>query len=153
MADNTNILDFNQQFLGAKVKKTGTQALTSGVSAIVTFDSEIFDDGGWHDNVTNNSRLTVPEGVSKIILTASIELTASAGGNHRAFFFLQNNVTTIESASSPNAFGTSLNNVYTIQSMPIEVVEDDYLEIAANVDTAGISVLSNSYFSAYAVQF
>lgn len=45
-----------------RLEKTGTQALTTLTVANVTFDAEDYDEGGLHDNVTNNHRVTIPAG-------------------------------------------------------------------------------------------
>jgi hypothetical protein len=63
------------------VKKSGTQSLADGVRTAVAFDVEAFDIGNTHDNVTNNTRLTVPVGGDGVyFLTANIEFTANAMG-------------------------------------------------------------------------
>jgi hypothetical protein len=46
----------------------------------VDFDTTIHDNAGLHDDVTNNSRMTVPSGVSKVRLTGNIGLAANATG-------------------------------------------------------------------------
>lgn len=45
--------------VGTRVGMTGDQAIGAGAFAAVGWDSEVVDDNGWHDNVTNNSRITV----------------------------------------------------------------------------------------------
>lgn len=47
-------------FNGAQVKKTSAQTTTAGGVTTITFDAENYDTNGYHDNSTNNSRLTVP---------------------------------------------------------------------------------------------
>jgi hypothetical protein len=50
-------------FCGAKVYDVGGQVIATGAAAAaVNMDSEEFDSDGFHDNVTNNTRLTVPAG-------------------------------------------------------------------------------------------
>jgi len=50
-------------FSGALVKKAADQTTANySAGAVIAWDSEIRDEGGWHDNVTNNSRLTIPSG-------------------------------------------------------------------------------------------
>ncbi len=48
---------------GARLVKTATQSISNNSSTEVTFDSETQDDLGFHSNVTNNSRLTIPAGM------------------------------------------------------------------------------------------
>lgn len=74
---SVEVLDPALQY--ALVYKSGTQALSAGVNTTLTFDSEVADVGGWHDNVTNNSFLTVPVGVTLARITANVETTSFSG--------------------------------------------------------------------------
>lgn len=47
-------------FSGAKVYNNGTQSVNSGAETIINFGGEEYDTDTYHDNSTNNSRLTVP---------------------------------------------------------------------------------------------
>ena len=49
---------------GARVIKTAGQVIANGTQTTLTFDNEIYDTDGYHDNTTNNSRLTVPAGLT-----------------------------------------------------------------------------------------
>jgi hypothetical protein len=49
-------------FSGARVTKSASQSLTNATYTTITFDQEPLDVGGYHDNATNNSRLTIPTG-------------------------------------------------------------------------------------------
>lgn len=46
--------------LGARATATAAQAISA--TDIIALNNELRDDGGFHDNVTNNSRMTVPSG-------------------------------------------------------------------------------------------
>lgn len=43
-----------------RLRKASTQTLTQSIYNSVIFDTEDFDVGGLHDNVTNNTRVTIP---------------------------------------------------------------------------------------------
>ncbi len=49
-------------FVGVKVTKSADQTIASATEAQITWNQEEFDTNGFHDNSTNNSRLTVPSG-------------------------------------------------------------------------------------------
>lgn len=49
---------------GVRAYATGDVSLTSGVLTIIPFGGEEYDTDGYHDNVTNNSRLIVPTGLA-----------------------------------------------------------------------------------------
>lgn len=45
---------------GAMLTKSGVQTINNATDTAVTFDGEVFDTDNYHNNVTNNSRLTAP---------------------------------------------------------------------------------------------
>jgi len=47
-------------FNGAQVKKSAAQSAGASVVTTITFDQENYDTNSYHDNASNNSRLTVP---------------------------------------------------------------------------------------------
>lgn len=47
-------------FSGAKVTKSTTQSITTSVATAVSFNTETYDTESYHDNVTNNTRFTMP---------------------------------------------------------------------------------------------
>jgi hypothetical protein len=49
-------------FVGVKVTKSADQTIASATEAQITWNQEEFDTDGFHDNSTNNARLTVPTG-------------------------------------------------------------------------------------------
>jgi hypothetical protein len=73
-------------FRGALVSKTGNQSLTSGAFSYITFDSEEYDTDTIHDNSTNNERLTVPSGVTRIRLHGLVIMNISAATDIDARF-------------------------------------------------------------------
>jgi hypothetical protein len=52
-------------FRGVQVYKSGTnQTVNNATNTLITWNSENFDSDGYHDNSTNNERLTVPAGLA-----------------------------------------------------------------------------------------
>jgi hypothetical protein len=52
-------------FRGVQVYKTGTnQTVNNATNTLLTWNTENFDSDGYHDNTTNNERLTVPAGLA-----------------------------------------------------------------------------------------
>ena len=56
---NTNI-GVDVGFSGARVTDVGTQSISHNTQTAIEFDTERFDTEGYHDNSTNNTRLTIP---------------------------------------------------------------------------------------------
>lgn len=62
----------------AFVYHNGTQAVATTAATVLTFDSEVLDTNGFHDNVTNNGRLTVPTGLGGIYVVFAVIPVESA---------------------------------------------------------------------------
>ncbi len=76
---------------GALVSKSATQAISASTTTTVTFDSETYDTDAFHDNVTNNSRLTVPSGITLVRITAgAISDTSIPSSEQFVLTFLKN---------------------------------------------------------------
>jgi hypothetical protein len=68
-------------FVGCSLYKSSNQNATNGVSTSVTFESELFDTNGFHDNSTNNTRITIPTGYAgKYLITSVIQWGANSSG-------------------------------------------------------------------------
>jgi hypothetical protein len=79
-------------FAGADVGTTGAQTLTTATATFINFDAEVFDIGGYHDNVTNNSRFTVPaDKAGYYLLVASINYASNASGARYVVFYKNGN--------------------------------------------------------------
>lgn len=73
-------------FRGALVYKSTSQTIDQ--DDIVTFDLEYggYDTSNIHDNANNNSRLTVPPGVSVVTLAANVDLALAQPDDPDLFF-------------------------------------------------------------------
>lgn len=115
---------------GALVKKSASQSVNNNTLTILSFNTEDYDKGGWHDNSTNNSRLTVPSGVTLVKVFGSVRFAASATGD-RLTRMLQNGDSLVAglpgqswAASASGANRSRLNWM----SPPLEVSAGDYFE-------------------------
>lgn len=64
-------------FSGALVYKAADETSADySAGATVPFTAEVYDTDSYHDNATNNSRLTIPSGVSRVRLAASVQIGA-----------------------------------------------------------------------------
>lgn len=123
-------------FRGALVKKAAdltAQNVTAG--AVITFDTETYDIGGWHDNVTNNARLTVPAGVTKVRVSAQVRTEAGTAADWRQIFISKNG--TAAYAGVPIQFFEpgSAQLMTGIQSGVLEVVPGDYFQLHVQTES------------------
>lgn len=122
----------DRNFRGCLVGKTTTQTIANSTTVIVTFDTEIYDTDGFHDNVTNNSRITIPtnSGISKVQLIANSRLSLPAASADNSLK-IRKNGTSIPgfpgSGFPVYASGIMLTNVV---SPVISVVAGDYFEFS-----------------------
>lgn len=63
-----------------KATKSGNQTIGDGSEAAVAFDTEAYDVGALHDNVTTNTRITVPAGGTTGLLRLTAQVAWSSGG-------------------------------------------------------------------------
>lgn len=116
----------------ALVYRSGTLALSAGAATSVGFDSEVADTDAWHDTVTNNSRLTVPSGVTCVRLAANID-TSSATQLVRMTFLKAN-----ASFVGRTFVNQEINSTMQLNmiSAPVEVTAGDYFELSVLASSA-----------------
>jgi hypothetical protein len=87
--------DIPGPFNGALVKLAANYVSPTNHYALgaqqIPFDEEIFDDGGWHDNSTNNFRLTVPSGVSYVVVSCTVRTLDSITGLVTSYVTIRKN--------------------------------------------------------------
>ena len=52
-----------KSFVGCRLGRTATRVMTDAALASIEWDLETYDTHGLHDNVTNNTRITIPSGL------------------------------------------------------------------------------------------
>jgi hypothetical protein len=139
------ILTSNTQTQRCLVKKSADQTTAnySTISAIA-WNSEIYDTDSIHDNVTNNTRLTVPSSLHRKwgVIEASVcgnNLTASSN----ASLCIQRNGSRTYDGFGGNSTKcgiTTFGLVATTQ--PIELQSGDYFEAAFFTEDTSITILS-----------
>lgn len=132
---------------GALAYKSGSaQSISISTHTAITFNAEEYDTNSIHDNVTNNDRLTVPTGVTKVKLSANLKITGLADNNQLTEVSIYKNALSngyngcarIEFTATQGSGGETLIN---LSSPVLIVIPGDYftVDIFTN-DTAGCSV-------------
>jgi hypothetical protein len=132
-------------FVGAYATKTAAQTLANNTATILTWNAERFDTDGFHDNSTNNSRMTIPAGKGgKYLVVASAYWVTGSGYRELNVF---------KNGSLVNYFYTVIDVTYGFQNIStiVDCVATDYLELRGFQDSGGnLNVNSgaeNSFFS------
>ena len=131
----------------ALVSKTVDQtSITSG--SLLTWDTEEYDIGGWHDNAINNTRLIVPSGVSIIQVGANVHVDNGAGGEWIEMLILKNGASFIGGPISNIYAGTNYLENINLLSADVNVVPGDYFEVyfIASDNTRNVLADNASWF-------
>lgn len=111
-------------FVGCDLRKTANQTIANNSTTKITFDSENFDTNGFHDNATNNTRITIPTGYGgkyQFLFIASWE-NNSTGWRSTIFYV---NGTECENISRLNNSGTIM---VSNSSLFLNLNAGDYVE-------------------------
>jgi hypothetical protein len=157
-ADNTVLTADSAQTMGMKwaapaVIFTGVKAYSSGgqvivaaaAPALIALTAEEFDTDGFHDNVTNNSRLTVPTGkAGKYYVYATIEGSGAGNGTQVALYVRKNGVDIVRDQKRDEGSSVISFNCGTV----VDLVVGDYIE-ALSWKSGGASNMSLTAGAAY----
>lgn len=88
---------------GCRVYNTASQTIPTDTATAITFDSEVYDNGGLHSTVTNTNRITIVT-PGTYLITAHIEFASNAT-NSRFLYLHVNGTTTIANPSVSGASG------------------------------------------------
>jgi hypothetical protein len=132
-------------FVGASVYKSGNQSIANNTTTTITWDSEDFDTNAFHDNSTNNSRMTIPVGYAgKYSITGLVSWGSSATG-YRLVEIFKNG------ATAGFMWSGAMSAYYAVAVIKIlNLAEGDYVEIkgyqnsGGNLNAAGTA--AESYF-------
>lgn len=114
---------------GAMVKKSADQtAADYSASPAIAWDAEIFDTDSIHDNSTNNSRLTVPSGVTYVRCGAHVRLANVAASADIALVLSKNGSSIFNGACSQQHEYSGSTPRISFTSGPIPVAGGDYFE-------------------------
>lgn len=131
-------------YSGAKARRSTNQSLTNNTSAAIQFDAaDDWDVGTWHDPATNNTRMTVPTGVTRVRVIAWGRF-ANNGTGDRMLEFAKNGVTTNERVWA-RAAGTWMTEIMAVADFAC--VATDYFEVYALQNSGGALNLEAAAFS------
>lgn len=130
-------------FRGAFVKYTVDPVLASATAQIIAWDAEEYDTDGIHDNLTNNSRLTVPAGVTRVVLKAQIIMLDYTVTGGRRIQLRKNGSLNFSGRGYVGARGVaggeSIGNGLSFVTPVLNVVPGQYFELDA-YQNSGINI-------------
>jgi hypothetical protein len=141
------------KYRGAVAKKSADQTgLNLTTATALTWDAEDLDTDSIHSTVSNTSRLTVPAGVSKIKLKASVFFGGVATDQWMLVYFGKNGINAFFGGAVQSLYNGSTNFLTTpgasIESATLQVTPGDYFEVIVQTrsDTAIDIKSSISFF-------
>jgi hypothetical protein len=120
-------------------------------AAAISFDSETHDTDNYHDNSTNNSRITIPSGVRKVMLFGNVNI-GSFTADESAILQITKNGSVFNGPSNQQENGTTGNRIST-GGGPFDVSSGDYfeLELDTEADTSILIENNRTYFGCIAI--
>jgi hypothetical protein len=113
--------------------------------AMVAWNTDALDPGGWHNNSTNTSRITVPEtGIYIAGATLSYYETSGGAAGPRIITLLKNGVDVMSFRFTGYTDGVPRSLI--IPHMPISLTANDYLEVSANLGGTRTVLAAESRF-------
>lgn len=121
---------------GALACLSSNQSIANATDVTINFGAEDYDTNGIHDNATNNSRLTVPSGVTKVRLMGQMSFDTNSTGV-RKVDLRRNGSSTFAGRVLVSYSTASSGRTYMQWSSPIMTVSGHYFEIRAYQDSGG----------------
>jgi len=130
-------------FVGCSLS-AGNQSINNDTRTAVAFTSEAFDTNSFHDNSTNNSRITIPSGQGGYYLFTCSNYWINAGGKRDIYIY--RNGSLVVSLSGVN--GVS-NGYFALNgSHVMSLSAGDYVEVYAETFGVGTQTILSSTFTA-----
>ena len=120
-------------FVGCSLTKTGDQSTSNNTLTNITWDSELFDTSGFHDNSTNNTRITIPSGKAGKYLFISVITWAANSSGYRESRFTKNN----NAVAYYNIPPTSSGEPSTVAIAILDLAVGDYIETKVEQSSGG----------------
>lgn len=138
------------RFMGAKVRKASALVGTNiaGTSTAQAWDSEDFDTDGFHDNVTNNSRLTPPsgKGINYVELEAHFRIDSTHTSAQYASAFIRDQAGT--TIVTQRIELTTTNVRVTVNSGPVAHTDGNWYDVVFETETdTSVDISTISHFS------
>jgi hypothetical protein len=122
-------------FVGCVVTKSTTQTVATATYANITWNVETFDTNGFHDNATNNTRITIPTGYAgKYYVTTTIGWGESDVAGNKVITIRKNGADFFYNEYPSNAKVDFINT-----SGVMSLAVNDYLEVRVR-QSSGVTV-------------
>lgn len=119
---------------GVRARPTGAQSVATGTNTILNYANDDYDTDAFHDNVTNNSRITIPTGMGGKYIVGFSTLFAGATQTASGWLIVNGGSTRFGWQQTPN---DSTNGVL-LQGVDVLVLSaGDYIQHQAFQNSGG----------------
>lgn len=143
------IADLGGAFRGALLHLTSDQSI--GSSTAVPWDAADYDTDSFFDLGGNPTRLTVPAGVSHVVLTGGQQTNNTGAATQMAIFLKKNGATFPGTPIQLLALAANSSIFQSLASPPLEVTPGDYFEFFYQPNGAGSGLIAGD-FTYFAIQ-
>jgi hypothetical protein len=125
-------------FAGVSVTHNANQSIANNTAYItLAFNTENFDSDGFHDNATNNSRLTVPTGLGGVYLCSFlVDFPSDGSGTGQRYANVRKNGATVV-INDVGFSEVGMDAVRISASLPIQLAAGDYVELRVFQNSGG----------------
>lgn len=132
------------RFMGAQVyMSASTAALNISAGYAVPFTAEAFDTDGFHDVVTNNTRLTIPAGlgIRRVKLHASVRFSSISAGSDNYIAIRKNGSDVYYGSGSLDAENSGMTSqILNAATTVVSVVDGDYFDLFVRTSDTSIII-------------
>jgi hypothetical protein len=128
-------LSAGSSFIGALVGKTAHQSIATGTFTKITWDAESYDTSNIHDNAINNTRMTVPAGVTYVKVKTQLWWQGPASASGYKSIVIRKNGSYFEGMGSTVWAATTIADHYTAETTVVPVTAGDYFEVEVYQNT------------------
>jgi hypothetical protein len=127
-------------FVGCSVKRSTNKSISTATWTKVDFTAENFDTNGFHDNTTNNTRLTIPSGQGGYYLITWNALFAPNNTGYRAAAITKNNEAVAGSGVGVTG-GIGVGYTPAGNQLVLNLAAADYIEMQVEQTSGGALTL------------
>jgi len=119
--------------VGTSLTKSAGQSIANATYTAISFDGEDYDTDAFHDNSTNNSRITIPSGkAGKYLVTANISLESGAGNFRIINIYKNGSGTGDNTVATVSGFGTIV-----VKTVVMNLAVGDYIQAFVYQNSGG----------------
>ena len=139
-------------FVGASAYRNASQTISNATETALTFNSENYDTDAFHDNSTNNTRMTVPAGkAGKYLINANTTFTNNSTGQRIVYVYVG---ATLVHTSGPAIGGSASIDLGISTSYVANLAVADYVELKAYQNSGGsLAIYGNTDRSSFQVSY